>query len=286
MTINPFTDPAAEDALLQSLLDFDPLGAAEEIRGTSYKDDQGTTALGFALMQNSHQMRTEALEARDDTTFYNKLDRYTRIIEQDGFELVLKEDFLSRDGKPEAFFIYWHARDNLVLEFDTYQTENVNGGNVYYNWVPHPYYDSHDWYKAVHSGGFDNYDDEERRVWSGYTDCREALIFELDKLRHYGTFVNPWRGDARLWLAHHGDTLNIVDDPHHTKAIDRSKFVTRMRVCRLPLEVLEAISYCGECGEYRESALLRSCGYHEEIHGSVVREVICDDCEEQHNREV
>jgi hypothetical protein len=46
MADGTFTDPATEDAMLQQLLDFDPLGAAEEATGAAYKDDHDTMALG------------------------------------------------------------------------------------------------------------------------------------------------------------------------------------------------------------------------------------------------
>ncbi len=280
------TDPAAEDAMLQQLLDFDPLGAAEEVRGTSYKEDQGTMALGFALLQNTHQMRAEVLAARGDTTFYNHLDRYIEIIEGDGFEQVFQLPFIGRSGEPNQFFIFWHARDNILLAFDTYRTTEVNGGTMYYNWVPKSYYEPNEYWTAVSSGHFDHYDDEERRVWVGSHDCREALLFNLDKLRRYGNFVSPWRGNPRLWLTCHGDHDAIGDDPDHSKGIEHSKSLTRLRVAMLPLPVLEAISHCGECGNYSETVKARSCSFRDEVSGRLWSEVVCDDCEAEHIRDI
>ena len=95
-------------ATTDDLLTFDPLDAAEQITGESYKCDEGTSALGFLLAMQHNQVKNERLMALGDTTLQNDLTRYTDIIKSLGFELVLDmlEDgcegileYLSENGK-------------------------------------------------------------------------------------------------------------------------------------------------------------------------------------------
>lgn len=39
---------------------------------------------------------------------------------------------------------------------------------------------------------------------------------------------------------------------------------------------------CQSCGLEKEDVQERECGYSADINGTVVLEVVCDDCEEQH----
>jgi hypothetical protein len=229
-----------DDGVLQSLLNYDPLAEAEKITGKSYKDDEETTAIGFALLQTRSKMRDAALTERGDTVFHNALDRYRGIVEDAGFECVYVEPFTGRrNGSEETYFIYWHS-DGLLLAFDTYRTDIVNGAQVHYNWKRNK---GSDYYANASSRGVcDDWDDPDADVVLLQSlDAREALLFNLEQLRANGEFVTPWIGEPMLWyLHHHGDPENVgrYGDPGYSQARDDAQ---ANRIARLPEHIRKAI---------------------------------------------
>lgn len=131
-----------KDDQLSKMLRHDPLANAERVTGNSYKEDPATMALGF-LSHLEHGKRTEsALLRDDDTTFSNTVDRYTRIIIEEGFEKVLELPFVGKAyaGQPvpnERFQAWFHRADAMLLSFDTHAETHVNGSHLNYNWHPH-----------------------------------------------------------------------------------------------------------------------------------------------------
>lgn len=190
-----------------ALLEHDPLGTLDDLHarsGGSYLNAPPSHMFAYAGVHNA---RKEAvLKERGDTTMTNALDDYQAIITAYGFELALEFPFRSRSwDKAETYFIYTHPELGLVLSFDTYNTDSVNGGKVYYNWKPH------DGVRAcwpmTSSGGWHDYDNDP--VWVGDHDCREALIFRMERLRKNGTFLPKWRANPFLWFLNHDDTHNV-----------------------------------------------------------------------------
>lgn len=216
---------------LDDLLKFDPLDTAEKITGTSIHDDGGldnpSMALGFLLAQDHAKAKTEWLTELGDTTFSNKLDRYQSIIEKYGFEKVL-EDTFAANGRFETYFIYAH-KNGLLLSFDTFGGDRVNGGHVYYNWKP--LVEIGEAWECTSSGGY--HDTAQGLVWAGYHDCREALIHNLNKLNNRGQFVTPWTKPPFLWLLHYGDSKS--KDYDHVA-------ITKARIERMPEWVQRFIS--------------------------------------------
>lgn len=208
---------------LLEVLHIDPLGVAEGLTGTSYKEDEDTQWLGFGIMQEKNSLVKAELLRRDDTVFFNDLDRYERIITHYGFEQVLDVPFTSRDVE-EHLYAYWHPY-GLLLHFDTYKGVRVNGGKVQYCWKPADP-DANNWWRLTSSGGFYS------GVWVGHHDCREALIFNLENLFANGEFVNPWPALPFMWLLHHGDTKIEGYD---------YKAITDERIALLPENVLEGM---------------------------------------------
>ena len=225
------TVPTVSDEAVRAMLDLDPLAEAEKLTGHSYKEDESTQGLGFVLLQVSAQAKDEALTARGDTTFRNTLERYVGIIEAYGFRQVLDLPFEDY-GYAEHKFVYWHD-DGLLLTFDTYQAVNVNGGHVYYNWRPND--PRGHWGMVVSSGHFSG------EVWSGYHDCREALIFNLDQLRTNGKFVSPWVDDPKVWLMTRTEA-HAVDDADWLVRSAHYDDVIEANLARLPEDVRKAIS--------------------------------------------
>lgn len=199
---------------LDKLLKFDALDTAEKIMGEDYKGGNGVMGLGFLLMQANSRKKEEILMAEGDTLFSNKLDRYLTIVKGIGFEVIYEEAFQTppwNEGdapRNETYFIM-ARHDGLLLSFDTYGGDSINGGHLYYNWKPH---DNVKPYRATSSGGWefpegvDRYTaDMSEATWVGSHDCREALVFNITRLEENGNFVTPWIRQPFLWLSHHGD---------------------------------------------------------------------------------
>lgn len=205
------------------LLAFDPLAAAEQVTGQSYKASEETGILGLLLAKRHGEVKNQLLMELDDTTLNNELDRYVRIITELGFELVLDVPFDARGWKDddpvrhEHLYIYAH-HDGLLLSFDTYHSVRVNGGKVYYCWKPNPGINS---WNYTSSGSMHKNEDGSI-YWAGNHDCREALRHNLQKLRDNGTFLPQWPISNRifLWLLHYQDTK---DKDYDHKAITESR---------------------------------------------------------------
>jgi len=190
---------------ISDMLAFDPIDTAERIMGRGSDD---ATKLGMLLAMDHGRKKLAMLESLDDTTFANTVERYLRITGEMGFEEVLRLPFKGRawdDGPApdEAMFILAH-RDGLLLKFDTYQTKDVNGASVYYNWQPNPGVDH---WRVTSSGQYFDYDaDTGRGTWAGDHDAREALRHKIQRLRDNGRFLSRWKQRPFMWLLHHMDT--------------------------------------------------------------------------------
>jgi hypothetical protein len=217
------------DRELHDTLRTDPIAVAEQVTGVSYKEDEGTLGLGV-LMHMSHGARKrEMLEERDDTTFSNDLDRYLRIIGEEGFQKILELDFTKRETA-EKFFVFYHFEDGILLSFDTYGGDSVNGGKFRYNIKPNGTTKDFAESQCTSSGGYTEHDGE--MIWSGDHDCREALRHHIAMLRENGTFVKDWVKPPFLWLLHHGD----IEGEYDYDAINAE------RIAMFPEEVQKAIS--------------------------------------------
>ena len=197
---------------LDRLLKFDPLDTAERMLGRNNPD---SVNLGMALHVSHNQRKQRALEELGDTTFSNRLVRYQEIITLMGFELALELPFVARGydstdpDREERYFIYAH-RDGLLLCFDTFCGDHVNGAKVYYNWIPHS---GTDRWRYTSSGHFEGYVDQENPgVWCGDHDAREALRHKIQGLQSAGDLLPKWRHRPWLWLLHYQDTKDTNYD--------------------------------------------------------------------------
>ena len=246
------SDTSPTDDTIKDALGYDALAEAEKRSGHSYKEDDGTQMAGM-LDHVFHGGRKDALLTRaDDTTLSNNIDRYLRILAEEGFEQALRLPFTAHDTydnttRDEALYVFWHARDGLLLKFDTYNTTRVNGGNVYYNVKPKAGVLPHDsdlCHGVTSSGGWHGADgDQVNWVWAGDHDCREALRFHLRQLREHGDFVTPWQYTPYLSMCHyqdykdsHAQGLRYPDDFERHRQIDRE------RIALLPATVQDTIT--------------------------------------------
>lgn len=216
---------------IADLLAFDPLDAAEKMTGESYKENDGVAALGMLMAMSHGEAKAAALIDRDDTTFSNALGRYLRIAADEGFRVVLVDPFDTEHGH-ESYYMLWHDDDGILLEFDTFRGDNVNSGKFLYNFrMPaDPDARSAAWRALSSHGPIAGHDD----VRTGDHDCREALRFNLARLRASVEFVSPWLAipfGARY-------PLNYME----WKADDETRAkVAADRLSRLPEDVRKAM---------------------------------------------
>lgn len=208
-TILKTPDADASDEGTAALLRHDPLGTLDDCyRAGDELASYRQAPLGHSLiaMQEYTRRKDAVLTERGDTKFSNTLEDYMRIVTSYGFEVALELPFTSRrSGQDETYFILVQPELGLVLCFDTYGGDKVNGGKVYYNWKPA---DMDNYWDCTSSGGFHNYDEDP--VWAGDHDCREALIFNMERLRKRGTLLPKWEANPFLWFLHYDDTFNPV----------------------------------------------------------------------------
>lgn len=214
-----------EKTIIRGLLKYDFLSEAEIITGQSYKEDENTTAVGWLLMSENRDTKNKLLDLNDDTKLTNNLDNYLRITKDEGFDVVLKEDFYG-NGCPESLFVLWNDENAILLVFDTYEGCYVNGGGFSYNWKPKSILSEE--CQNVMTGGCLNSDG----IWIGKKDCREALRLHLSDLRENGIFVKPWVKSPFLWLLHYMDTKN--KDYNY-------KEITAQRIAKFPEYVRKSI---------------------------------------------
>lgn len=220
--------PALGITTLKEHLAFDGLYAAERLTDKSYKDDAATEELGFMLSIAANQNLNRALVEADDTTYSDDLERYLRIVKEEGFKEVLcipfEGNLFKEESLKEKFFIFWHE-DGLLLSFETYREIRVNSGHVYFNWLGNDKY----WPGVGCSGGCTK---EEPHVFIGDFDARVALRYNLNKMRQEGKFLSSWVERPWLWLLNYMDTKGEYDH----------EAITNSRLAMLPLEILAKLA--------------------------------------------
>jgi hypothetical protein len=215
---------------IDEMLKFDPLSAAEELTGESYKTDEFTEILGLSLHLSHNQAKQEAPLSLGDTTFSNKLDRYLFIVQDLGFELAKKWDFIGPgfrsedEDRHEQEFLFIQRELGIVLHFDTYGGDSVNSAGFNYCWRPNP---GVEYWGITSSGGMESEagpgwqrDPRYRDVnptdlyYSGHHDAREALRHKINMLKEHGTFLPKWPA------ASHGRRMSmftLTNYADHTK---------------------------------------------------------------------
>lgn len=214
---------------IKEILNFDVIFAARnEIERSNLNIEE--SALSLLWMQFYRRIQEKLQIKRKDTYFRIPLHEYEDIVKELGFELVFALPIQSKDGKEEAFKIWYHPL-GVILKYDTYNNQTVvNGGSFYYNWKPNNF---SEYSRYTSSGGL--YDIKNRPnitdvpvedlFWVGDTDCRESLRSNFEGLKNSGTFLNPWIKCPFLWFLHFMDTKD--------KDYDYNK-INRERIKLLP----------------------------------------------------
>jgi hypothetical protein len=221
-----------EERLIEEALRFDALAAAEKVTGKTYKEDKETEHLGVAMHLAAVQGKKKILEMVDDTTFSHEAFDYIRIVKEEGFELILEDEFQGKEFA-DSLYVFWHP-DGILLCFDTYWNhKSVNGGKFYYNWRPdsevledRPWRFTSSGHYTYPGGALAKHDpqawdrakEKGEVFWSGDHDCREGLRHHLKMLRKHGTFLTPWIESPFLWLTHYADKDGLDEHDHDAYA--------------------------------------------------------------------
>lgn len=229
-----------EDAQLEKVLKRDALLEAEQLTGKSYKDDKGTEALGVLMHLGLVQEKRLALQAAHDTHFSMDVADYLRVVDEEGFQLALREPFEAHPygggTKNETLFVFFHP-EGVLLHFDTYGGDHVNGGQFHYNVEVAG--DHGEAWGAFSSGGWGD-----KNIFYGYHDCREALRHHLRGLRRVGRFLNPWKFDPMtVWLTHYADKESLPDSKQSDGSYSRmADTKTLERAAKLPQNVQDCMT--------------------------------------------
>ncbi len=186
------------DEILAEMFNQDPVGIAEAISGRSSEHDSDTINLGLWLRGMQRASIERQLRARNDTLLHDTVKHYISVIEQAGFENVLRIPYVY-DDVAETCYTFFHPQDGALLVFHTNAGWLVDGAGLYYQWKPGD--------SSFYPGGTGAILGD---LWVGHIDAREGLIFRMSQLRKHGTFHTPWtkvNGWPHLspWIVHPGD---------------------------------------------------------------------------------
>lgn len=195
-------------ARMRDLLHFDPLAQAEVLTGESYKENEGVAMLGMGIQMVHSETKRTILKGRKDSYMSIPLHEYEEIIKDMGFVLIFEEAFNTSNSWGTDYLKIWFHPDGMLLVYDTYGPDNLNGGHVYYNCQVGKRKKMTNFYKFISSGKWTRVRTHgiTRWIWIGSHDCREAIRFNLDQLREHSKFINPWRERQFLWFLHYMDT--------------------------------------------------------------------------------
>jgi hypothetical protein len=140
-------------------------------------------------------------------TWGKLVNEFVQHVESIGFEKVLQIPFIGHDKHDENFFVYFHRKYGIVLAFDTFSGDHVNGGYYYYQWKSFVGFDDEKFTNdGLSSGGWREINGE--WIWEGHGGCRENMDEDITMLLQHGTFITPWvkhDGIFKPTFVHYGD---------------------------------------------------------------------------------
>ena len=207
---------------IDDLLNFDGLAEAEKVTGKSYKNDKGTESLGFLAVMLNAEEKNQALIKSNDTHNGISADDTFILLEENGFELLSKNDYERKnpyttkgDIEESSLVFYWNPTLHILVKLETYPSskrinENSTGwddelfepyikiNSINMKYTIRPTNINEFWSNCVSSGGMNG------DVFVGDHDIREGFVHKLNKLKEYGEF-QPWLfgGGQFLYFNHY-----------------------------------------------------------------------------------
>jgi hypothetical protein len=217
---------------IDELLRYDPLSVAQKVTGESYKDDEGTMALGFGLAQMHSQSKRAALQSAGDTYYGMPFVEMVSLLLAQGFEQIHARPVRESD----VATVWWHPK-GLLLEVDSFtwsdipDAPTVNGGKVYYNVLIDLIDDAKraEIWRYTSSGGT-NQTAPDRWVWAGDHDIREGLLHAIEGLSLMGEVLPVWE---------HRPFLGLLTSKEYRSAYPHK--IRADRIAAFPQHVQDAI---------------------------------------------
>jgi hypothetical protein len=242
----------SNDKFVDKMIHFDPLYQAEKLTGESYKESEGTQALGFAIMRQTSQFKKNMLAGMGDSYYSMPYKDYIRILKRLGFKVVLKYKFTRDKGEEsehqDVETILFHP-EGVLVSVDSYtglSEKTVNGADMYFNWQPNTddvgilamCRSSGHWkFPKEHEDDWDWFDPLQC-VWIGHTDIREAVVHKFNLLKKHGTLIRPWVAKQHLWLVD-GEQTKMVQEGDGKYSYDQFTEETK---AKLPKKVRDVIT--------------------------------------------
>lgn len=203
----------ASDDGVAALLAHDPLGKIEDMTG-NYRDKP---SLGFAYVGVHGSRKDKVLTDRGDTTFSMDTQSYIDVLEANGY-VLLSSDTVSvqqYDDPPrdESWYILAHP-NGLILYFDTHHGQR-NAAKVCYVWRPAA--DIENRWECTSSGHMTG------NLWIGDHDAREAVIFNMERLRQNGKLLKSCPEQRKPWFISYWETPKDYDTSFDYHAISQAK---------------------------------------------------------------
>lgn len=223
---------------LGNTLRFDALDSAEKLTGKYYQTDEKTANIGLFL----HILKNEDLRKRliqnCDTYFGQSLKDYIQTIKTLNFVQIYEEEFLCESTeKTENHYCFINWDLGVLLNFESYKKNVVNGGDYYYNWQPNDFKNYP--HECISSGSFCKSTDKYINV--GYRDCREGVKYYLTLMMNYGQFVKPWVETPFYWITNRQDFKNQDKQDKQDIRFSHLKTVTEKRLNQFPERFLKEI---------------------------------------------
>lgn len=122
-----------------TIMNVDPLAVAEEFTKESYKTSKNTSMWGMSLQLKKNEILQNLFEKVNDVYYGMPVDKYLEVLTSNNFEIVLHDEFQTKDHPLEHYYILFNYNLGILISFDTYShgtDVHVNGGSMYYNWSP------------------------------------------------------------------------------------------------------------------------------------------------------
>ena len=119
--------------------------------------------------------------------------------------------------------------------------------------------------------------------------------------RRKSTYKNPWTPSSYLYKVEQQKDLDKKKRKQKKKALpgllgklqklnEEEKSVTKATLIRtvvdIPHPTMDNTLLCEVCGRQDDTVSIQNCGYEEEINGTIVSEVICEECEQNHRDDI
>jgi hypothetical protein len=207
---------------IEKVLSFDPLYAAEQLTGKSYKEDKDTSMLGMVLAMDHADRKAKLLQSVGDSNWRMTTDEFIELAQRLGFVEILRERV---EGTPDTFYLFW--RKGILLRLESYSGgRSINRADLWLN------------YKGPRSvlfgcsNGLAKKDSDGNPIWDVSVDVREGFHTILERLESAGEILDTWVARPFIWL------LTYVD----TKTDYNYEQINEQRIAKLPEDVRKAIT--------------------------------------------